>query len=1762
MLKRNTKLKRIIATSQVAFILTSVNGNITLASDTSEISGCENVATQSTSTEVETKILIMNSAREIVDATITINEQDFTSNNGTLTLNLQKGKQYKYTIKSDGYKNCTGSFTAGEDNTEIEAILHFSNDNGTVPTQPRVKLNKTDVKTGEITKYDGSETDCDVTVSIDNSFLTSGNLRGYKVIEKAIDEEAPTDGEWKSAKAYTGQIVNTNNGYTRKYDFTIAKNINKRFWIKAVSDQGTLSEKAISIDVNIVRKYGKLFINNTLMDKNAEEVWYTQIPTVRIEKNDYKTNDVTTYTLENEEGEVIEASEITDSKDINIDKDGQYKLNVTTKNGYDTVEEYQRNIKVDTEAPSDEKIVYKTEDTEFTDEGTRYLSDVTGRIYVQDAVSGISNIKYHFEDKNGQELKTNVKLNYDINKDDNGYYVEFKVKSPFEGKVVIDKIEDVAGNNATLNIKERSIVVNDTIPTNPTIVANTNDGKYDGEWTNKDLKIKFGNSTSKAGIKGYKVLKKKLGESEPTEKEWSNIHDDELIVTEGYSQEELINTDVEYTLYVRAVSNTNLESDTKSIDVKVRKTLPNNAIVAYDHMDEDVWHNNSLNITLNNGENTIPTTTYYKLWNESNGENEETAETIEFDGSNMPKVNGDGIYELKIWTVDIAGNISKTIEKEIKIDATAPTNIKISYNDGDIKDFFSNYEYGIFNNTVNVKIYAEGEVSGLKSLTYHLEDENKSKTAYSINSSNKDYIEFEIPVLFKGKLVLDSISDMAGNTTDINELNSISENKYGTQNIIVDNGMPSKPIISGLFADNHEYVQDTWTNQDLTLKISNSKALSGIAAYEYIINDGTEPTEIEWANAINVTGDLEENSLEFTEKENRIALLPTIKSNTTKTYWIRAISNAGIKGEVSNYSVKVQKTKPKNANIKIENPNNSGWYTDIPKVTIEGASSIIPVKIYAKLWNVNTENEDNVQTIEIVNGEIKSPRDDGKYKLKIWSVDAAGNRSEENEDIVKEINLDTTAPTEFSIQYDNGSMNIFNGNSNYDFFSRSVLVRIYSKDETSGISEIKYHYDGEVISPSSSSAVKKDSNGYYCEFIINPQFKGKLILDSVKDGAGNETIVNSANSINTLARGIQHIIVDSKKATAPMITAGNYTNNTWTNQDVNLKVEGSYALSGVKEYLYIVNDGTVPDEIEWNGATSIKGSVQNAISSSENRIATLPTINSDINKTYWVRAVSNSNVKGEISSFNVKVQKTLPRNTTITYNESNAEGWYNNNPTININSIMPIGNQAPIKIYYKIWNKTAGESEENVNENIFNGDNLPVINNDGEYELRVWTVDEAGNRCSSDQDIVREFKMDRTAPAISLNFDNNNAQNEKYYNTSRTATVTVDELNFNASKVSLRVIDENNNVVSVSRENNWIQEGNSKYSTTIPFDTDGNYKIEAVCSDKADNQSNNISSEYFVIDKTMPELNINDVVNLSANNSDIKPVITFSDTNMDANNVEYNLIGLQSGNVAKGSINNGQSIALDTISEDDNYTLVAKATDKAGNSVNKQVAFSVNKNGSTFELLNSDIKDNYVTESFKPEIKVNNIDQVSIISLTLNGEKVNYTYEDGIVKFDNEINEDGKYTINMDVRDAAGNENSMEPIEFIMDTTKPVVLIDGVEDGEIYTGNLDITISKDNAEDEFEYIELNGKDVKDTVAKNSDGSITINISDYDKYTLNVAAKDKAGNETIENVKFEITNSELKKEVKKALNNKAIVAGVLIAVIIAGFIVGYIVKKKK
>lgn len=493
-------------------------------------------------------------------------------------------------------------------------------------------------------------------------------------------------------------------------------------------------------------------------------------------------------------------------------------------------------------------------------------------------------------------------------------------------------------------------------------------------------------------------------------------------------------------------------------------------------------------------------------------------------------------------------------------------------------------------------------------------------------------------------------------------------------------------------------------------------------------------------------------------------------------------------------------------------------------------------------------------------------------------------------------------------------------------------------------------------------------------------------------------------------------------------------------------------------------------------------------------------------------------------------------------------------------------------------------------------------NNSNDVHILLTAEDNAGNVTSMEYSI----KIDITKPIINIEYDKNAADSGTFFRESRRATITVKERNFDDSLVNITLRATNDGAdIALPTVSGWTSSGDL-HTATIAYRRDGLYTFDIDVTDKAGNTSADFTEQTFYVDTTAPTLEITGVADRSANNGDIIPVVSYSDTNYDDAQVNITLTGaMRKGVALDGSYadqHNGKVFTFKNFAKekevDDIYTLAATLTDKAGNTTEKTILFSANRFGSTYALsaATDQLNGSYVQTPQDVVVTETNPDALQNIRITLfknnqtiilqegtdyrievrggNGQWYEYIYTVLAKNFA----DDGVYRLTFYSEDAAGNiaENTLDTkkqeIGFGVDKTKPNMVVTNLESDTTYPlENLTVSLSAgDNLllQSVVVYLDDYSKAYKTWTAEEvaaivaDQGEFTFDIpgDSTGAHQVKIVCTDAAGNEQTE----EITNFYVTTNLfVRYYNNKPLFFGSIAAVVvIAGVVIALAAGKKK
>ena len=335
------------------------------------------------------------------------------------------------------------------------------------------------------------------------------------------------------------------------------------------------------------------------------------------------------------------------------------------------------------------------------------------------------------------------------------------------------------------------------------------------------------------------------------------------------------------------------------------------------------------------------------------------------------------------------------------------------------------------------------------------------------------------------------------------------------------------------------------------------------------------------------------------------------------------------------------------------------------------------------------------------------------------------------------------------------------------------------------------------------------------------------------------------------------------------------------------------------------------------------------------------------------------------------------------------------------------------------------------------------FNKDGDYQLSITGEDLAGNAMeelvyAEGTQAALDFTVDKTAPVLSVSYDNNTANHEFYYKEGRRAEISIEEKNFRSDLVDYSVLKDGGREghgSALSSFSGGEGRGVSElhHQASISYEEDGDYQFNIRLKDLAGNEAQAYPEDHFVIDRTAPSLTISDILNESANKGEVSPKISYGDRYLDQDALSLKLVGEVHGehelsHQQGGSISIARTDALNLPMQksmeetespkqkeeekegivyqssaggeegnlsfqnfpeepdtDDVYRLSAKIVDMAGNETTEELWFSVNRFGSTYLLSDraKALQGTYQKEGEEILISEINADEVLSSALTL-----------------------------------------------------------------------------------------------------------------------------------------------------------------------------------
>ena len=970
--------------------------------------------------------------------------------------------------------------------------------------------------------------------------------------------------------------------------------------------------------------------------------------------------------------------------------------------------------------------------------------------------------------------------------------------------------------------------------------------------------------------------------------------------------------------------------------------------------------------------------------------------------------DADAVYAINIEYMDLAGNEQESECKAyFTVDTTKPENLSISYSKSVFDIFLQGITFGFYKAPVTVTLEADDITSGVKNFTYSYEVE---EDASKVNAGDSKVVKAEVddgkPSSAKSVFKIDAQFRGKVSFTATDNAGNVSDICKDNKTIVVDNKAPIVEITL-VEPKNEKYYSDYPVTANIKINEANF-----------------------FAKAFEKVEDISVNPAELVDEHLKITVTKELDN--------------GIKTE------KVYK--------------NDDLTTSFP--------------------SQNDKSDELNASLKIDTGEDE----DTIYTIKVECTDFSGNKAETAE---KTFIVDKTDPC-INVDFSNNDVR----NGKYFNADRTAKITIKERNFNAADVELNVTADKAVGNIADYASYLKNSDNWTstgdthtAEITFSTEAFYKFdILYTDMSGRKNEP-VNYGDS-----KAATDFVIDK---TAPV------------NSDIKINDSSVLARGGVAFEKFYSNDVTVKfsTNADISGIKSVKYQKVNDLSSynkngtwneydSQNGVVVKP--NEKFVIYFMVEDMAGNTVivnsTGIVVDDKAPIGEKAAPEIDIIPDAANANGLHNGNVNVAMKVVDPkySGVNSDIngyysginKITYRIYTRDTDAVEtgtlmdisaNNTNGAVFDKDNLisswsgnitvdASRFNSNNVVVEVKAVDNAGNeRVTTNEMIGQAIKIDITAPAIDVSYDNNTADNNTYFKENRTARIQITERNFNENDVDVRISNTDGVIPSVSGWTQYAGSGNmdnTTWVTYVTYDADGDYKFDISYKDMADNTAGaenyadgTVAAKEFTVDKTNPVIEVsydnNDAENSNYYKTDRTATISVTEHNFQADRVIVNVTAMDDGNAVtapqiSGWTSDGDiNTATIYYGSDAYYTFNISMQDMAGNSSDEFTEQNFYVDKTVPELSITGVENNTANSgTVIPVVSYSdtNYDE-SLVSITLTGANRKNVELDGSYSeqhngrvftfkdFANEKSIDDIYTLTASITDRAGNV-STQTVEF------------------------------------------------------------------------------------------------------------------------------------
>ncbi|WLR55356.1 Ig-like domain repeat protein [Mesobacillus subterraneus] len=480
--------------------------------------------------------------------------------------------------------------------------------------------------------------------------------------------------------------------------------------------------------------------------------------------------------------------------------------------------------------------------------------------------------------------------------------------------------------------------------------------------------------------------------------------------------------------------------------------------------------------------------------------------------------------------------------------------------------------------------------------------------------------------------------------------------------------------------------------------------------------------------------------------------------------------------------------------------------------------------------------------------------------------------------------------------------------------------------------------------------------------------------------------------------------------------------------------------------------------------------------------------------------VSEKHARGEehsLPSFAFTADKTAPKLAILDVENG---GLYETDKNVKVTvDEVHMGNA-----HFEIKKKDINGEETSKSVDVKDGKASYTSNGEGEYTVTLKATDAAGNQAAEES---VTFKVDKDGPILSISED----VDGKYFKIDKELTFSVKDISLVKANLNVKKDGDPYTI------GNFIEKLFTS-SVTHNFTEEGTYEVDLNSKDGKEREKSH-PPVTFSIDKNDPVITASAVEKVKDEKKYYEVTVDVTDKYIEWENTSIKVY--RNGELLS-EIKEKEVAKTHLVEEDGEYAFEITATDKAGR--------VTSKNDVTFTIDNTD-----------PQLSINGVEhggyyqklenlELAIEDLTFvlgetklevlkDGESYDFGKGDwdiltkgGLKRAVKKLSfdKDGDYEIKLTTKDFFGNENTLEPIKFTIDTIPPDLKIENVSEGDELGKDLNVKVSVTDKNMDLdktflnvtrngeEYLAEKGQKVSGVHPFTEDGIYVINLESTDK----------------------------------------------------------------